>query len=122
MLTPGIAYLSQLMLCSAFVILADVTHRSVWVEYLTAHRATNGVFHRFLTITFELRIALVKAICNSLVSSIAVHPEPAALPTQGLLSRRSTDRNAVLFRWTYNVLKVHQCKVPKVHKIGKVSS
>jgi len=40
----------------------------------------------------ELRIALVKAICNSLVSSIAVHPEPAALPTHGLLSRRSTDR------------------------------
>lgn len=45
MLAPGIAYLSQLMLCSAFVILADVTHRSAWVEYLTAHRATNGVFH-----------------------------------------------------------------------------
>ncbi|HAI2874946.1 TPA: hypothetical protein HJL18_002760 [Escherichia coli] len=28
----------------------------------------------------------------SLMSSIAVHPEPAALPTHGLLSRRSTDR------------------------------
>jgi len=26
------------------------------------------------------------------MSSIAVHPEPAALPTHGLLSRRSTDR------------------------------
>lgn len=122
MLTPGIAYLSQLMLCSAFVMLADVTHRCAWVEVLTAHRATNGVFHRYLTISCELRIALVKAICNSLVSSIAVHPEPAALPTHGLLSRRSTYRNDVLSRWTYNVLKVHHCKVPKVHKIDKRSS
>lgn len=45
MLTPGIAYLSQLMLCSAFVMFADVTHRCAWVEVMTAHRATNIVFH-----------------------------------------------------------------------------
>jgi len=44
MLTPGIAYLSKLMLCCAFVMIADVTHRCAWVEVLTANRATNGVF------------------------------------------------------------------------------
>lgn len=75
-----------------------------------------------LALKIELRIALVKAICNSLVSSIAVHPEPAALPTQGLLSRRSTDRDAVLSRWIHNVLLVHQSKVPKVHILGMISS
>ena len=75
--------------------------RSAWVEVTTAYRALDAVLHGNLTIRFELRIALAKAICNSLVSSIAVLHEPAALPTHGLLSRRSTDRNAVLFRWAY---------------------
>jgi len=50
-------------------------------------------------LSFELRITLGKVMCNSLVSSIAVLPEPAALPTHGLLSRRST--------WVHNVLVVH---------------
>jgi hypothetical protein len=31
----------------------------------------------------------------SLMSSIAVHPEPAALPTHGLMSRRSTWLNYI---------------------------
>lgn len=30
---------------------------------------------------------------------IAAHPEPAYDPTHGLLSRRSTDRDDVSFRW-----------------------
>ncbi len=101
MLPTCIAYLLQLAILSGLVISADVAGRNPRVEVTTAYRALDAVLHGNLTIRFELRIALVKAICNSLVSSIAVHPEPAALPTQGLLSRRSTDRNAVLFRWAY---------------------
>lgn len=49
-----------------------------------------------------------------MLSSIAVLPEPAALPTHGLMSRRST--------WPNNVPKVHSCKVPKVQFECKKSS
>lgn len=45
MLPPGIAYLSQMMLCSVLVMLADVTHRCAWVELNTAHRALNAFLH-----------------------------------------------------------------------------
>lgn len=62
------------------------------------------------------------ALQNIPLRPIAVHPEPAGRPAHGLLSRRSTDRNVVLFRWIHNVLKVHHCKVPKVHILGKISS
>ncbi len=99
MLAPCITYLLQLAVLRRRVILADVADRCAWIEVSAAYWALDAVLHGNLTIRFELRIALEKAICNSLVSSIAVHPEPAALPTHGLLSRRSTDRNAVLFRW-----------------------
>lgn len=38
----------------------------------------------------------------SLMSSIAVHPEPAALPTHGLMSRRST--------WLNYIQSYYRCK------------
>ncbi len=101
MLPTCIAYLLQLAILSCLVISADVAYRCSRVEVTTAYRALDAVLHGPPHYQVELRIALAKAICNSLVSSIAVHPEPAALPTQGLLSRRSTDRDAVLSRWAY---------------------
>ncbi|MDF7702731.1 hypothetical protein, partial [Enterobacter hormaechei] len=63
-----------------------------------------------------------KELLVNRLAIIAAPPEPAYGPTHGLLSRRSTDRNAVLFRWVHNVLSVHGCKVPKVHLMGVKSS
>ncbi|EDV0318833.1 hypothetical protein GK47_003884 [Salmonella enterica subsp. enterica] len=61
---------------------------------------------RRLTLTaYSLPSAFAEKVCfcthpkTFQLRTIAALPEPAGRPTHGLLSRRSTDRNAVLFRW-----------------------